>query len=258
MHHYGRWVSGLLDAGVGPQASCGWGTTLPRRSIRSRPWCIPASLFAGRASGRYRWTQSGPHSVGKHSPWLRPAARSTPTPVPALLIDEPLSPSPGPEHVLASATGVRREDSVPLRSGATAALAAFQPGYLLTPTTGWDPSKGETLGAFVNYALTLGQQSAPSFGYATLGQPLEQFGINEVASDVPGAVPMTADEQAYYTCGDLTPADVAAGNTTPSCGSGARQWAARGSLRFAFPVLALAALGSVFRCADARVASTLT
>ena len=31
---------------------------------------------------------------------------------------------------------------------------------------------------------------------------------------------MTASEQAYYNCGDLTPADAAAGNTTPSCLSG--------------------------------------
>lgn len=61
------------------------------------------------------------------------------------------------------------------------------------------------MSAFVNYALTLGQQIAPSFGYASLGQPLEQFGINEVGADVPGAVPMTAAEQAFYNCGDLTP-----------------------------------------------------
>ncbi len=125
--------------------------------------------------------------------------------------------------------------------------------YLLTPTTGWDPRKGETLSAFVNYALTLGQQSGPSFGYASLGQPLEQFGINEVASDVPGAVPMTADEQAYYTCGDLTPADVAAGNTTPSCGSGPGNGLPEAPYAVAFPVLALTALGSVFMVRRRRV-----
>ena len=34
--------------------------------------------------------------------------------------------------------------------------------YLLTPTTGWSPSKGATMSAWVNYALTLGQQKAPS------------------------------------------------------------------------------------------------
>ena len=67
------------------------------------------------------------------------------------------------------------------------------------------------MSAFVNYALTLGQGLAADFGYASLGEPLEHFAINEVAADVPGAVPMTATEQAFYDCGDLTPADAAAG-----------------------------------------------
>jgi hypothetical protein len=71
---------------------------------------------------------------------------------------------------------------------------------------------------FVNYVLTLGQQSAPSFGYASLGLSLEQFGINSVQKYVPGAVPPTAAEQQAYSCGDLTPSEVAAGQTTPTCG----------------------------------------
>jgi ABC-type phosphate transport system substrate-binding protein len=90
--------------------------------------------------------------------------------------------------------------------------------YLLTPTTGWSPSKGDTMSQFVNYVLTLGQQSAPSFGYASLGLSLEQFGINSVQKYVPGAVPPTAAEQQAYSCGDLTPSEVAAGQTTPTCG----------------------------------------
>jgi phosphate transport system substrate-binding protein len=128
--------------------------------------------------------------------------------------------------------------------------------YLLTPTTGWDPDKGETLSAFVNYALTLGQENAPNFGYATLGQPLEQYGINEVASDVPGAIAMTADEQAYDTCGDLTPADVAAGNTTPSCSNpGGGLPEARYVL--SLPILALVTLGvGVFAMRRRRSTST--
>ena len=52
--------------------------------------------------------------------------------------------------------------------------------YLLTPTTGWSPSKGDTMSQFVNYVLTLGQQTAPSFGYASLGLSLEQYGVNAV------------------------------------------------------------------------------
>jgi phosphate transport system substrate-binding protein len=116
--------------------------------------------------------------------------------------------------------------------------------YLLTPTTGWSSADGQTMSAFVNYALTLGQQEAPLFGYASLGQPLEQFGINEVASDVPGAVPMTAAEQAYYSCGDLTPADVAAGLTTPSCNPG--NGMPEAPYAVALPVLGLAAFCGVF------------
>ncbi len=109
--------------------------------------------------------------------------------------------------------------------------------YLLTPTTGWAASKGDTMSQFVNYVLTLGQQTAPSFGYASLGLSLEQYGITAVQHNVPGAVPPTAAEQQAYSCGDLTPAEVAAGQTTPTCGvvnqtaapPGANQGTATGS-----------------------------
>jgi ABC-type phosphate transport system substrate-binding protein len=90
--------------------------------------------------------------------------------------------------------------------------------YLLVKTTGSDPAKGAVMSGFVNYALTLGQQEGPNFGYASLGLRLEQYGINEVQANVPGAVAPTAAEQAAYSCGDLTPAEVQAGQTTPTCG----------------------------------------
>jgi phosphate transport system substrate-binding protein len=90
--------------------------------------------------------------------------------------------------------------------------------YLLTPTTGWPTAKGQTLSAFVDYVLTLGQQIAPSFGYASLGLSLEQYGINAIKANVPGAVAPTAAEQNAYSCGDLTQDEVAAGVTTPKCG----------------------------------------
>jgi phosphate transport system substrate-binding protein len=90
--------------------------------------------------------------------------------------------------------------------------------YLLTPTTGWSAAKGATMSQFVDYVLTLGQQSAPSFGYASLGLSLEQYGVNAVQKNVPGAIPPTAAEQQAYSCGDLTPAEVQAGKTTPTCG----------------------------------------
>ncbi len=90
--------------------------------------------------------------------------------------------------------------------------------YMLVKTTGSDPAKGAVLSGFVNYALTLGQAASPSFGYASLGLSLEQYGINAVLADVPGAQEVTAAEAKGYACGDLTPGEVAAGQTTPTCG----------------------------------------
>ena len=90
--------------------------------------------------------------------------------------------------------------------------------YLLTPTTGWSPDKGDTMSQFVDYVLTLGQQKAPTFGYASLGLSLEQYGVNAVKANVPGAVAPTAAEQQAYACGDLTPSEVAAGQTAATCG----------------------------------------
>ena len=90
--------------------------------------------------------------------------------------------------------------------------------YLLTPTKGWAAAKGDTMSQFVNYVLTLGQQAAPKFGYATLGLSLERYGIDQVIANVPGAVDPTAAESAAYVCGDLTPTEVQAGQTSPTCG----------------------------------------
>jgi len=90
--------------------------------------------------------------------------------------------------------------------------------YLLTPTTGWSAAKGATMSQFVNYVLTLGQQAAPKFGYASLGLSLERYGIDQVIAHVPGAVDPTTAESAAYSCGDLTPTEVQAGQTTPTCG----------------------------------------
>ena len=83
---------------------------------------------------------------------------------------------------------------------------------------GWAPPKGPTMSQFVNYVLTLGQQAAPKFGYASLGLSLERYGIDQVIANVPGAVDPTAAESAAYACGDLTPTEVQAGQTTPTCG----------------------------------------
>ncbi len=90
--------------------------------------------------------------------------------------------------------------------------------YLLTPTKGWSSAKGDTMSQFVNYVLTLGQQVAPKFGYASLGLSLERYGIDQVIANVPGAVDPNAAESQAYACGDLTPTEVQAGQTTPTCG----------------------------------------
>ena len=90
--------------------------------------------------------------------------------------------------------------------------------YLLTPTKGWSSAKGDTMSQFVNYVLTLGQQIAPKRGYASLGLSLERYGIDQVLANVPGAVDPTAAESQAYSCGDLTPTEVQAGQTTPTCG----------------------------------------
>ncbi len=96
----------------------------------------------------------------------------------------------------------------------------YNPSTFLTmvaPTTGWDPTRGALLSQYLNYTLTLGQPVLRGLGYAPLGLPLEQFGANEVANDVPGAAPITADEENALTCGDLSPSDVAVGRTAPDC-----------------------------------------
>ena len=90
--------------------------------------------------------------------------------------------------------------------------------YLLTPTTGWSSAKGAVMSNFVNFVLTLGQEQAPKFQYASLGLSLERYGIDKVIADVPGAVDPTTAEDSAYACGDLTPTEVQAGQTTPTCG----------------------------------------
>jgi hypothetical protein len=112
--------------------------------------------------------------------------------------------------------------------------------YLLTPTTGWSSSKGDTMSQFLNFALTLGQQVALKIGYASLGQNLEQHGLDTVQADIPGAVPETPAEVAVC---DLTISEVQAGATTPTCGSGPGTDAPEVPFALSLPVAALGVLG---------------
>lgn len=125
--------------------------------------------------------------------------------------------------------------------------------YLLTPTEGWAPSKGDTMSQFVNYALTLGQQVARNFGYASLGQSLEQYGLDIVQEDIPGAASETSAELA--SC-DLTPTEVQAGQTSPTCGSGPGTGTPEVPFVVALPVAALGIFGgsvAIRRRRDSRV-----
>ena len=112
--------------------------------------------------------------------------------------------------------------------------------YLLTPTTGWSLSKGDTMSQFVDFALTLGQQEALKFGYASLGQNLEQYGLGTAQGDIPGAVPETSAELAVC---DLTISEVQAGETTPTCGSGPGTGTPEVPFVLALPVAALGMFG---------------
>ena len=126
--------------------------------------------------------------------------------------------------------------------------------YLLTPTAGWAASKGDTMSQFVNYALTLGQRAAHNFGYASLGQSLEQYGLDIVQEDIPGAASETSAEIA--SC-DLTPTEVQAGQTTPTCGSGPGTGTPEVPFALALPVAAFAVFGgsiALRRRRDTRVA----
>jgi phosphate transport system substrate-binding protein len=94
--------------------------------------------------------------------------------------------------------------------------------YMLIPTTvgsNFTDAMGAALSAFVNFSLTIGQQPAPA-GYGGLGLTLEEYGVDQVAHLVPGAVSLTSDEVSHYASGDLTPAEVAAGQTTPTAPAG--------------------------------------
>ncbi|MGN6161640.1 MAG: substrate-binding domain-containing protein, partial [Marmoricola sp.] len=62
--------------------------------------------------------------------------------------------------------------------------------YFVVPTAlqnGFTSQKGQTLGAFVDYALCAGQQAAPTLGYSPLPINLVQAGLAQVKK-IPGAV----------------------------------------------------------------------
>src|SRR5262249_55516219 len=72
--------------------------------------------------------------------------------------------------------------------------AAYFPStysYVLGQTAGFDPGKGPTLTRFLCYAVTKGQEIAPSLRYARLSIELVNIAINAIVQ-IPGA-PSKAD-----------------------------------------------------------------
>ncbi|MCW2756046.1 MAG: phosphate transporter, periplasmic phosphate-binding protein [Marmoricola sp.] len=75
------------------------------------------------------------------------------------------------------------------------AYAISSYSYFVVPTAlqnGFTSAKGATLGAFVDYALCAGQQSAPTLGYSPLPINLVQAGLAQVKA-IPGAVVKSID-----------------------------------------------------------------
>lgn len=60
--------------------------------------------------------------------------------------------------------------------------------YVIAQANGFSPAKGATLGEFLCYAISKGQEIAPLLAYARLSAPLVQISINAI-SHIPGAPP---------------------------------------------------------------------
>ncbi len=80
--------------------------------------------------------------------------------------------------------------------------------YMLARTDGsYGQTYGQTLGAFLNYVLTVGEKQASAIDYSSIGLTLEQFGITQ-AQSIPGDPALTGTEQANFAAGDVTPSIV--------------------------------------------------
>jgi ABC-type phosphate transport system substrate-binding protein len=97
--------------------------------------------------------------------------------------------------------------------------------YILAQTGGSSPSKGATLGQFLCYAISKGQEIAPLLRYARLSAPLVQIAINAIVQ-IPGAPPAAS----CFVAGAAAPpgapqvangAAAGAGATTVTTGAGA-------------------------------------
>jgi ABC-type phosphate transport system substrate-binding protein len=85
--------------------------------------------------------------------------------------------------------------------------------YILAQTAGFDAGKGATLGQFLCYAVSKGQEIAPQLRYARLSQPLVDLAIAQI-----GKIPGAPAKDSCFIAGAAAPPpppSVAPGSATP-------------------------------------------
>jgi ABC-type phosphate transport system substrate-binding protein len=90
--------------------------------------------------------------------------------------------------------------------------------YILAQTTGFDEGKGSTLGQFLCYAVSKGQEIATQLRYARLSKPLVDLAISQIAK-IPGA----PGSDSCFIAGAAPPPpppSVAPGSADPGAGGG--------------------------------------
>ncbi len=90
--------------------------------------------------------------------------------------------------------------------------------YLLAKTTGSDPGLGGGAERLRQLRTDSGTAVVTDLRLRLPGTLAGEVRGGPGEANVPGAVAPTSAEANAYACGDLTPADVQAGKTTPTCG----------------------------------------
>jgi len=129
-------------------------------------------------------------------------------------------PDPGPVNVALAYATPRSDGTFTLNYSAPDPNAYFPStySYVIAQTTGFDPAKGATLGAFLNYAVTLGQKKAEALHYARLSDVLVNEALDHI-QQIPGAPPRPTDLGAPPPP-PQTPTGVGAGLRPPGSAAG--------------------------------------
>jgi len=103
-------------------------------------------------------------------------------------------PDPTPVNVALAYATPRADGTFTLNYNAPDPNAYFPStySYVIAQTTGFDPGKGATLGAFLNYAVTFGQKKAEALHYARLSDVLVNEALDHIQK-IPGAPPRPTD-----------------------------------------------------------------